>query len=40
MLAERNREDKAHRVESERQKVGRSALTFLADEMDGTAGLR
>ena len=40
MLADRAREDKRRWVEEQRQKVGVTALTFLADEIDGEYGVR
>jgi hypothetical protein len=39
-IAARAREDKQRWVEEQRQKVGMTALTFLADEIDGEYGVR
>ena len=39
-VADRAREDKQRWVEEQRQKVGMTAMTFLADEIDGEYGVR
>jgi len=40
LVAERRREDRARWIEEQRRKVGTTALTFLADEIDGEYGVR
>ncbi len=40
VVAERAREDRQRWVEEQRQKVGTTAATFLADEIDGEYGVR
>jgi hypothetical protein len=40
LVEERRKEEKARWVEEQRQKVGITAATFLADELEGIAGVR
>jgi len=40
LVAEREREDRRRWVAEQRRKVGTTALTFLADEVDGRYGVR